>query len=108
MIDQLWVKYSNGHFGFSVQKAIFTSAKIGARADDCDYEKFCKLGYEVGWRKADDWLYYYGRLALNEVPNIKGHFPLRWCFLGAGMWSGWAGDGRWQIYGAVSPLYFRL
>jgi hypothetical protein len=108
MIDQLWVKYSNGHFGFSVQKAIFTSAKIGGRMDDCDYEKFCKLGYEVGWRKGDDWLYYYGRLALNEVPNIKGHFPLMWCFLGAGRWSGWAGDGKWKIFGAVSPLYFRL
>ncbi len=40
-IDQLWVKYSNGHFGFSVQKRIWES--VGK-----DYEKF---GDRVGWRK---------------------------------------------------------
>ena len=40
-IDQLWVKYSNGRFGFSVQKRIWES--VGK-----DYEKF---GDRVGWRK---------------------------------------------------------
>ncbi|MGI8501465.1 MAG: GUN4 domain-containing protein [Hassallia sp.] len=40
-IDQLWVKYSNGRFGFSVQKRIWES--VGQ-----DYEKF---GDRVGWRK---------------------------------------------------------
>ncbi len=30
-IDRLWVKYSNGHFGFSVQKEIYLS--VGGKAD---------------------------------------------------------------------------
>ncbi|WP_414571761.1 GUN4 domain-containing protein [Nostoc sp. CCY 9925] len=40
-IDQLWVKYSNGHFGFSVQKRIWERERK-------DYEKF---GEYVGWLK---------------------------------------------------------
>ncbi|MBW4480093.1 MAG: GUN4 domain-containing protein [Tolypothrix brevis GSE-NOS-MK-07-07A] len=40
-IDQLWVKYSNGRFGFSVQKRIWES--VGK-----DLEKF---GDRVGWLK---------------------------------------------------------
>ncbi|GAX43823.1 GUN4 domain-containing protein [Tolypothrix sp. NIES-4075] len=40
-IDQLWVKYSNGRFGFSVQKRIWES--VGK-----DYGKF---GDRVGWRQ---------------------------------------------------------
>ncbi|WP_243146789.1 GUN4 domain-containing protein [Scytonema sp. UIC 10036] len=40
-IDQLWVKYSNGRFGFSVQKRIWES--VGK-----DYEKF---GDAIGWRR---------------------------------------------------------
>ncbi|MBW4446502.1 MAG: GUN4 domain-containing protein [Spirirestis rafaelensis WJT71-NPBG6] len=40
-IDQLWVKYSNGRFGFSVQKRIWES--VGK-----DYNKF---GDRVGWLK---------------------------------------------------------
>jgi GUN4-like/Caspase domain len=40
-IDQLWVKYSNGRFGFSVQKRIWES--VGK-----DYNKF---GDRIGWRR---------------------------------------------------------
>lgn len=39
-IDQLWVKYSKGHFGFSVQKRIFDSVNQDLRA----------FGSRVGWR----------------------------------------------------------
>ncbi|HEY9613575.1 serine/threonine-protein kinase [Allocoleopsis sp.] len=39
IIDQLWVKYSNARFGFSVQKRIWESVNR-------DWEKFCK---RVGW-----------------------------------------------------------
>ncbi|MGB3511198.1 MAG: serine/threonine-protein kinase, partial [Microcoleaceae cyanobacterium] len=38
-IDHLWVKYSGGRFGFSVQKRIYESVRR-------DYGKFCA---EVGW-----------------------------------------------------------
>jgi len=39
-IDQLWVKYSDGRFGFSVQKRIWES--VG--------KDYTKLGDRVGWR----------------------------------------------------------
>jgi hypothetical protein len=45
-IDQLWVKYSNGKFGFSVQKKIWQ--QYGSPTVwDKQWEKF---GEEVGWR----------------------------------------------------------
>jgi len=45
-IDQLWVKYSNGRFGFSVQKRIWES--VGGKPN-ADYETFEKFGDRVGW-----------------------------------------------------------
>ena len=55
IIDQLWVKHSNGYYGFSVQKEIWTSAKIGGKVGKYDSDKFKKLGDEVGWRKGGNW-----------------------------------------------------
>jgi len=57
-IDGLWVKYSNGRFGFSVQKKIYV--ECGAKLDgkypgDKIWEKFGDL---VGWRRNGVWLYY--------------------------------------------------
>ncbi len=40
LIDQLWVEYSNGHFGFSVQKQIYQEV-------EGDYPKFCE---RIGWQ----------------------------------------------------------
>ena len=50
-IDQLWVKYSQGHFGFSVQKKIWL--EVGGKVDD---ETAWKLGDRLGWRKGGSWL----------------------------------------------------
>ncbi|MBE9106795.1 GUN4 domain-containing protein [Nostoc cf. edaphicum LEGE 07299] len=68
-IDQLWVKYSNGHFGFSVQKRIWL--KCGGKVD---YETERFLGDCVGWRFKGRWLsredeYNYSLYAL------QGHLP---------------------------------
>ena len=52
-IDNLWVKYSDGRFGFSVQKKIYL--EFGGKADGrlhmkaCSFETFEKFGYCVGW-----------------------------------------------------------
>ncbi|WP_425335064.1 GUN4 domain-containing protein [Nostoc punctiforme] len=67
-IDQLWVKYSNGRFGFSVQKRIWES--VGK-----DYEKF---GDRVGWRKGmfldlKDWKSYSGLTFTTD--SLQGHLP---------------------------------
>ncbi len=46
-IDNLWVKYSRGRFGFRVQKRIWNEVKE-------DYDAF---GTRVGWRVEGKWIY---------------------------------------------------
>ncbi|MEH2391040.1 MAG: GUN4 domain-containing protein [Nostoc sp.] len=54
-IDRLWVEYSNGHFGFSVQKDIYLS--VGGKADGKYYSKVWeKFGDRVGWRVKINWI----------------------------------------------------
>lgn len=77
-IDQLWVRYSNGRFGFSVQKRIWES--VG--------QDIYKFGDRVGWRKGiletsinKQWLYYNDLTFSLEAP--EGHLPSlfrRWEF----------------------------
>jgi serine/threonine protein kinase len=53
IIDQLWVKYSNSRFGFSVQKNIWL--ECGGKLDA---ETECKVGDRIGWRVNQKWLNY--------------------------------------------------
>ena len=71
-MDQLWVKYSNGKFGFSVQKQIWLD--LGGKLDGKpDYDTYKKLGSRVGWRKNDAWLSYDDyTFSTNALP---GHLP---------------------------------
>ncbi len=48
-IDQLWVKYSDGKFGFSVQKRIYQS--FGGDGRDYLKSKWKVFGDKVGWRQ---------------------------------------------------------
>ncbi len=69
-IDQLWVKYSGGRFGFSVQKRIYQSLG-GTRKFNSDiWEKFAD---KVGWRKGGNWLYYTDITFDKKAP--EGHLP---------------------------------
>ncbi|WP_287288061.1 GUN4 domain-containing protein, partial [Okeania sp. SIO2B9] len=52
IIDQLWVKYSLGKFGFSVQKKIYQS--LGGRRE-YNREVWEKFGKEVGWCINESW-----------------------------------------------------
>ena len=70
-IDQLWVKYSQGRFGFSVQKKIWL--EVGGKVD---YETECKLGDRVGWRKGGSWLNWSDLTYGEQAP--KGHLPMMW------------------------------
>lgn len=49
-IDRLWLKYSNEHFGFSVQRRIWE--ELGAKID---YRTECDLGERLGWRINNRW-----------------------------------------------------
>lgn len=49
IIDKLWKHYSDGNFGFSVQKEIWEGA--GGKINSYDPEVFKKFGRLVGWYK---------------------------------------------------------
>ncbi len=72
-IDQLWVDYSQGHFGFSIQKRIWES--VGGNPN-ADYLTWTKFGKQVEWYEEKDWKEY------NSLPfsieSIDGNLPARW------------------------------
>ncbi|WP_017299457.1 GUN4 domain-containing protein [Nodosilinea nodulosa] len=77
-IDQLWVNYSKGRFGFSVQKQIYV--ECGAKLDghypgDKTWEKF---GDKVGWRwknSSIDSVIYYSDVTFRTSAPV-GHLPM--------------------------------
>jgi serine protease Do len=93
-MDQLWLKYSNGKFGFSVQKQIWLD--LGGKLDgEPDLDTFEKLGDRVGWRKNNDWLSYDSYTYSTNA--LQGHLP------GESSWVGWA-----EAAGGYSFLFSRL
>ena len=83
IIDQLWVKYSNGRFGFSVQKKIYISLGGTREYSDEVWKKFCD---KVGWRKGEKWLNYSDLTFELRNTTPEGHVPV------------WTGEviGRWD------------
>ncbi|MDE5123451.1 MAG: GUN4 domain-containing protein, partial [Trichodesmium sp. St19_bin1] len=86
-IDKLWVKYSNGRFGFSVQKQIYQGMGGSKEFNWDDYEK---LGDKVGWRKGGRWLNY-SELTFSEK-HYRGHLPENV-------------RGLFRIYGVYRPFF---
>ncbi|MCC5637862.1 GUN4 domain-containing protein [Nostoc sp. CHAB 5844] len=102
IIDQLWVNYSNGHFGFSVQKEIYLSvggilegsrtnspfkkvlapfksiyARFGDRVMNEDYEiykAYERFADRVGWKVKNNWIV--GDEVKYNTDARKGHLPL--------------------------------
>ncbi|MBO1047666.1 MAG: GUN4 domain-containing protein [Dolichospermum sp. DEX182a] len=62
-IDQLWVNYSNGRFGFSVQKEIYLS--VGGKPRRYEDEAFSIFCRTVGW----EWD------SINYDSGKRGYFP---------------------------------
>ncbi len=87
-IDQLWVKYSNGRFGFSVQKRIYQSLE-GTRQYD-ENEIWKAFSDRVGWRVNGKWWLYYKDLKFNTKAS-EGHLPYE---VGRGMMRR---ERRWGI-----------
>ena len=89
-IDQLWVKYSNGHFGLSVQKRIWLD--LGGRLGDYDWTAYEQLARRVGWLKGV-WLNYPNDFTFN-INAPRGHLPARALRVSRGWvdWV-WAGSG---------------
>ena len=116
-INSLWIAYSKGHFGFSVQKRIWES--LGGRRGDLDaWESF---GEQLGWRSQCGWLDYNN---LSFTTNAKeGSLPALWVTRvsipeNLKMW-GWAGMAknshhpllrlsRYDASGEISEITSRL
>jgi len=80
-IDQLWVKYSDGRFGFSVQKRIHQSLGGTRELDIKIWEAFGDL---VGWRNNGRWLFYYNDLTFSTKAP-EAHLPeslYKWMYFG--------------------------
>ncbi|PPJ62618.1 hypothetical protein CUN59_14510 [Cuspidothrix issatschenkoi CHARLIE-1] len=69
IIDKLWVKYSDGKFGFSIQKRIYQGFG-GTRKYNSEIWR--QFGDKVGWN-AGDWLYY--KDILTRITAPEGHLP---------------------------------
>jgi hypothetical protein len=81
-IDRLWVHYSNGLYGFSVQKDIYV--ECGGRLDflgtsSDTWDQFCD---QTAWKSDGDWVPYPQPFFENNFMYTKGHLPLVRMFKG--------------------------
>ena len=92
-IDQLWVNHSQGKFGFSIQKRIWSGVRGYTNADYKTWEKF---GKQVEWYEENDWKEY------NSLPfsieSLDGNLPARWTT----RQFGWG--GQWVMGGFISRI----
>ena len=65
-IDQLWVEYSKGRFGFSVQKEIYLSFSGEFSSDEYNFLAWNMFVHDVGWNTKYD-------VHKNHIP--RGHLP---------------------------------
>jgi hypothetical protein len=70
-MDKLWVAYSQGKFGFSVQREIYQS--LGGTSE-YNYVIWSKFGDRVGWRVNEKWIYY-DDITFDQKA-MRGHLPL--------------------------------
>jgi serine/threonine protein kinase len=99
-IDQLWLEYSSGRFGFSVQAKIYRS--LGG-TQECNEKIWNAFGDKVGWRGNNNSWIYYNNVTF-DLEALQGHLPgWVWC------WRGWLGGFECRVgVGWVSSLASRL
>ncbi len=71
-IDRLWVKYSNGHFGFSVQKKIWQQCG-SPTSDGKDWDRFC---VKVGWQGSNNYYVAYSELKYDPKISLTENYLL--------------------------------
>lgn len=73
-IDELWLKYSRGRFGFSVQKYIYQDLRKNQASSSATWNQ---LGTTIGWKVNNSWLPY---SVLNfDSPAKVGKLPAAYC-----------------------------
>ena len=97
-IDQLWAKYSNGKFGFSVQKKIWQK-----HGSPTEYnQKWKNFGVEVGWRSKGmlGWGEWKDHSELTfDTSAPEGHFPRRFLVSKMLMSNGLVSSSWWWLGG---------
>lgn len=105
-IDKLWVKYSNGNFGLSVQKNIWH--RLGCKADPwmpIQTKSECIFGNHIGWYVNNSWLLQWHNFSYNQA--IAGSLPREYIFILSGWWSyshSWTGYLLWEF----NEVFLRL
>ncbi|NBO32637.1 MAG: serine/threonine protein kinase, partial [Cyanobacteria bacterium WB6_1B_304] len=79
-IDQLWLKYSRGKFGISVQQKIYQS--LGGTREYNGDVWWGSMGDRVGWRQGGQWLAYSDINFSQTAPS--GHLPATGGRVGSG------------------------
>lgn len=77
VIDRLWLKYTGGRFGFSVQLKQYQ--KVGGTLDSAiaqDIDMLRRLGDRLGWREEDIWKT--SDQARYSVEDPVGCYPVIW------------------------------
>jgi len=98
-LDQLWVKYSNGKWGFSVQKQIWQECGSPMDYND-DWKKFCD---RVGWPKSEDW-FTPADLTYELEKALPEKLKLPWLLFGRCFWGDMDGIG----WGRREVLFSRV
>lgn len=97
-IDEVWVKYSNGNFGFSVQKNIWHS--LGCKTNPwmpAQTKTELRFGTHVGWYVNNSWLLQWDNFSYNSQ-SLVGSLPREYIFILSGWWSyshSWTGYLLW-------------
>ncbi|UBF28886.1 GUN4 domain-containing protein [Kovacikia minuta CCNUW1] len=92
IIDQLWTKYSNGRFGFSVQFEIYQDLGGTQKYDDKIWKDF---GNKVGWYISNQWIWYRYVNFRGIAPS--GHLPAR-------VWDSYEGRGVGSLHSLMPKL----
>lgn len=101
-IDQLWGKYSQGRFGFLVQKRVYKSLGDCKEYDKEIWEAFGEL---VGWRVNNAWLWFNDIQFDSNAPIA--HLPSFAGCVGVGVWV--FGLGRGVVRGqCIVRLFYRV
>ncbi|MEH2417416.1 GUN4 domain-containing protein [Nostoc sp.] len=83
-IDKLWVRYSNGHFGFSIQKEIYIdfggrfqtyNGKLTSFMNNDDQDAWNKFIHKVGWIKQKPTEVIATEVIYDIHRAPKGHLP---------------------------------
>jgi serine/threonine protein kinase len=93
ILDDLWKKYSNNHFGFSIQTQIWMNC--GGNLKRYTWDIADKFADRIGWRTGGTWLH---PSNLNYTLNApQGHLP-----------SAWRGVCWFRVYGNRAMTLFFL